>query len=81
VGDSLLFITTVAGNPNCWQCGGFSGDGGPATSAELNGPTNVAVDKNGNLFITNIGNHRIREVVAGHSTRLRRIRSGPRLKS
>jgi sugar lactone lactonase YvrE len=57
-------ITTVAGSgPACFGCGGFSGDGGPATSAELAGPFWVAVDTKGNLFIGDIGNHRIREVV------------------
>ncbi|MCX6594263.1 MAG: hypothetical protein NTZ56_22340 [Acidobacteria bacterium] len=40
-------ITTVAGNGNF----GFSGDGGPATRAELEGPVGVAVDSSGNLFI------------------------------
>src|SRR5207249_2436430 len=40
-------ITTVAG-PGTY---GFSGDGGPATAAELWGPTGVALDGAGNLFI------------------------------
>ncbi|HVX63285.1 MAG TPA: DUF4214 domain-containing protein, partial [Pirellulales bacterium] len=40
-------ITTVAGNGTA----GFSGDGGPATAAELIGPTDVAVDSSGDLFI------------------------------
>jgi uncharacterized repeat protein (TIGR01451 family) len=40
-------ITTVAGNGNC--C--FSGDGGPATGAELSSPTGVALDSAGNLYI------------------------------
>ncbi|HXT60738.1 MAG TPA: Ig-like domain repeat protein, partial [Pirellulales bacterium] len=41
---------------------GFSGDGGPATSAELNDPEGVAVDSSGHLFIAEGGNERIREV-------------------
>jgi sugar lactone lactonase YvrE len=49
-------ITTVAG--------GFIGDGGPATSASLNGPLGVAVDASGNLFITDRLNHRVRRVDA-----------------
>ena len=60
-------ITTVAGNgPSCpvTDCGGFSGDGGPATSASLNGPSDVAVDAAGNLFIADSGNNRIRKVSA-----------------
>src|SRR5271157_2489901 len=54
-------ITTVAGSGN-W---GFSGDGGPATSASLNGPTGVAVDSAGNLYFADYWNNRVREVSAG----------------
>ena len=54
-------ITTVAGNGNC--C--FSGDGGPATSANLNNPQAVAIDAAGNLYIADDNNHRIRKVTAG----------------
>ena len=41
---------------------GFSGDGGPATSAQLDVPAGVAVDGEGNLFIADKGSHRIRAV-------------------
>ena len=51
-------ITTVAGTGSS----GFSGDGGPATSAQLFGPEAVALDRNGNLFIVDDGNNRIRKV-------------------
>jgi uncharacterized repeat protein (TIGR01451 family) len=51
-------MTTVAGNGNC--C--FSGDGGPATSAELEAPAGVAVDATGNLYIADTYNNRIRKV-------------------
>jgi sugar lactone lactonase YvrE len=51
-------IHTVAGT----GVSGFSGDGGPATSAELGSPVDVAVDAAGDLFIADIGNQRIREV-------------------
>ncbi len=51
-------ITTVAGTGT----GGFSGDGGPATSAQLHGPTGVTVDAAGNLFIADSANHRVRKV-------------------
>lgn len=51
-------ITTVAGNGT----NGFSGDGGPATNASLAAPTGLAVDANGNLFIADPYNGRIRKV-------------------
>jgi beta-lactamase regulating signal transducer with metallopeptidase domain/sugar lactone lactonase YvrE len=51
-------ITTVAGNGKA----GFSGDGGPATSAQLKTPQGVAVDSAGNLYIADKNNHRIRKV-------------------
>ena len=59
-------ITTVAGDGTV----GFSGDGGPATSAQFgySGPTDVAVDSAGNLFIADSGNNRIREVIASSQT-------------
>jgi uncharacterized protein (TIGR03437 family) len=41
---------------------GFAGDGGPAISASLNSPAGVAVDGNGSIFITDSGNHCIRQV-------------------
>jgi DNA-binding beta-propeller fold protein YncE len=41
---------------------GFSGDGGPATRAQLRQPHSIAVDRRGNLLICDIGNHRIRAV-------------------
>ena len=51
-------ITTVAGN---WT-NGYSGDGGPATKAELNVPGRVVADAAGNLFISDSGDNRIRKV-------------------
>jgi streptogramin lyase len=51
-------ITSVAGNGTF----GFSGDGGPATSAQLAGPLGVAVDTDGNLLIADRFNQRIRRV-------------------
>lgn len=53
-------ITTLAGNGTA----GFSGDGGPATEAELNNPTGVAVDSAGNVFIADFWNSLIRVVTA-----------------
>ena len=54
-------ITTVAGN----GVGGFSGDGGPGTSASLRYPAGVAVDGGGNVLIADTYNHRIRRLAAG----------------
>ena len=56
--DTNGVITTVAGN----GLAGLSGDGGPGASAELNAPTDVAVDTSGNLYIADRGNRRIRMV-------------------
>ena len=44
--------------------GGFSGDGGPATEAELFWPKGVVVDRSGNVYITDWNNHRLRKVNA-----------------
>ena len=51
-------IITVAGNGTA----GYSGDNGPATAAELNGPGRVAVDSAGDLFIADGDNNVVREV-------------------
>jgi hypothetical protein len=57
-------IYTVAGNGQM----GFSGDGGPATSAEFNGPLGVAADTAGNLAIADLRNNRVRLVAARTGT-------------
>lgn len=51
-------ITTVAGTGTA----GFSGDGGPAAQAALSRPSGVAVDAQGNLYIADHDNHRVRKV-------------------
>jgi sugar lactone lactonase YvrE len=51
-------ISTVAGNGHP----GYSGDGGQATDARLNGPVGLAVDSAGNLFIGDEGDPRVRKV-------------------
>ena len=55
-------ITTVAGTGK----DGFSGDGGPATSAQVSDPDRLAVDSEGNVFIVDWGNARIRRVDAAN---------------
>lgn len=63
--DTNGVITTVAGN----QQFGFAGDGGPAASATLNGPTDVRIDPAGNLYIADSSNNRIRKVNAAGTIR------------
>lgn len=62
--DSHGIITTVAGD----GIPGFKGDGGKATRAELRMPLGVSSDKDGDIYIADEGNNRIREVVAGSGT-------------
>jgi sugar lactone lactonase YvrE len=52
-------VTTYAGTLGT---PGFSGDNGPAAAAKLNSPSAVVFDKDGNLFIADRGNNRIRKV-------------------
>jgi sugar lactone lactonase YvrE len=59
--DLTGVISTVAGSGQ----EGFSGDSGPATSAQLDTPSGVALDSAGNLYIADTNNNRIREVSAG----------------
>ena len=58
VDHATKIISTVAGNGTC----GFSGDGGPATSAMLCVDQAIAVDSKGNLYIADFGNSRVRSV-------------------
>ncbi|MCZ1014464.1 RICIN domain-containing protein [Streptomyces noursei] len=53
-------ISTLAGTGDA----GFGGDGGLAVSAQLNKPRGVAVDGAGNIYIADVGNHRVRKVTA-----------------
>jgi uncharacterized protein (TIGR03437 family) len=80
--NNIIRIVTTDGNINTYAGNfgagiGFTGDGGPATSARLNNPEGVALDVAGNLYIADGNNNRIREVtkstgiintVAGSST-------------
>jgi Ca2+-binding RTX toxin-like protein len=51
-------ITTVAGT----GVSGYSGEGGQATSAQLNHPLDVEVDASGNVFVADFLNHRVRRI-------------------
>ncbi|MFT4082087.1 MAG: SMP-30/gluconolactonase/LRE family protein [Nocardioides sp.] len=68
VDASTAQLTTVAGDYDLDQSndglGGYSGDGGPATSAQLNDPQGVALDGAGDLFIADTFNHAIRQVTS-----------------
>jgi sugar lactone lactonase YvrE len=57
-------LTTVVGN----GVQGFGGDNGPATAAELDSPSGLAMDALGNLYIADTHNHRVREVAASTGT-------------
>jgi sugar lactone lactonase YvrE len=61
--DSAGVITTVAGSgPAGVNQGSFSGDGGPAVNATLQEPWDLAFDRDGNFFIADRDNHRVRKV-------------------
>jgi len=54
-------ISTIAGNGSAT----YSGDGDPATTAGLATPAGVCVDASGNVYISTIGDGRVREVISG----------------
>jgi DNA-binding CsgD family transcriptional regulator/sugar lactone lactonase YvrE len=58
VDSKTRIITTIAGTGNA----GFAGDGAAALGAELFGPRSVEIDSAGNLYIVDMGNHRIRMI-------------------
>ncbi len=71
-------VTTIAGTGTA----GFSGDGGPATAAQLNRPRGIAVDARGTVYVSDSMTHRVRVIgtdrvittvlgtgTAGHATR------------
>jgi DNA-binding beta-propeller fold protein YncE len=57
--DAAGRIRTVAGT----GAPGFSGDGGPALSAAMNGPKHISIDTDGSVLITDTENHAIRRYV------------------
>ena len=56
--ETTGIITTLAGNGQA----GYSGDNGPAISAQLNQPQGITIDNEGNLYLADSGNHRIRKI-------------------
>ena len=56
--DASETVSIIAGTKEP----GYAGDGGPAVRAQLNYPAAVAVDKAGNVYLADTGNHRIRRV-------------------
>ncbi len=61
--DTNGIISTVIGNGTK----GYSGDGSPATSASLNGPSAIAFDAGGNIYIADCANHCVRKVILAGS--------------
>ncbi|MGA3211564.1 MAG: hypothetical protein ABSD20_09665 [Terriglobales bacterium] len=61
---STGIITTVAGCCEPTGVMGYTGDGGPATKAELSGPRGVAVDSGGDIYIADRDNCAVRKVTA-----------------
>jgi sugar lactone lactonase YvrE len=66
-GDSIVVkidpygqLRTIAGSSSF--NGGFSGDGGPAIAAEFNCPSGMAFDRNGNLYLSDLLNNRVRRI-------------------
>ncbi len=59
--NTLGIISTFAGT----GVYGYSGDGGPAASAQLNYPNDVCVDAIGNVFVADRQNNRVREICIG----------------
>ena len=62
------YIYTIAGTSAVAGTGGSTGDGGPATTAQLNTPEGVGVDAAGDLYIADTSNNRLQEVPVASGT-------------
>ncbi len=64
--DTSGMITTIAGSSEDCPCvdhgGGFTGDGGPAVEALISLPRAVTVDRTGQVYFIDFGNHRVRKI-------------------
>src|SRR3989338_7316089 len=58
--SNAQIITTFAGTGTQ----GYSGDGGPAIDAELHASAGICLDLSGNVYIADLGNHRVRKIDA-----------------
>jgi sugar lactone lactonase YvrE len=57
---SISVISTIAGTGTA----SYSGDNGQATSAAINGPTEIAIDSSGNVYFNDHENHRVRKITS-----------------
>jgi DNA-binding beta-propeller fold protein YncE len=53
-------ISTIAGTGTA----SFSGDGGQATSATIQGPAGIVIDSSGNVYFSDYNNHRVRKIIS-----------------
>jgi hypothetical protein len=65
-------MVTIAGTP---QSAGFSGDGGAATRAQLDGPNGISIDSAENVYVADLYNNRIRKIaaIAGYGRSIGRL--------
>jgi trimeric autotransporter adhesin len=54
---------------------GYSGDGGPATAAEINNPLGIILDASNNLYIADAGNNRVRKITSNIATVIKSVTS------
>lgn len=60
--NSQIISTVVGSGSAGFMTGGYSGDGGPADSAEMKTPTGIVFDTLGNMYISDLGNNCIRKI-------------------